>query len=244
MNEWGIPSLRADRLSTLVPIQTYAGNPVSDSAHTLFIWRTASLSKARGMVLGFYVWDDRLEALWRNPEHSTARLLRAGVIAVIEPDFSLWTDEALIQQAYNVFRMRTLGRRYQEAGIPVIPNLAWSDERSFAFCFSGIPVGAPVCMTECRTPGGNDADRRAFLAGLTQAVNKVQPQHVVIYGGKEHAYWLTEHLPHGPQYTLIDSWTTERRRVRAAQERQARERHQLSLFAGGNQWAEEAQVAA
>lgn len=53
MTNWGIPELRLDRLSLLVPTRVYAGGVVSDPTRTLFIWRTASLSTARGMTVGF-----------------------------------------------------------------------------------------------------------------------------------------------------------------------------------------------
>jgi hypothetical protein len=53
-DSWGIPELRPDRLSSLVLSSTYAGGTVVDPADTLVIFRTASLSKARGCVVGFY----------------------------------------------------------------------------------------------------------------------------------------------------------------------------------------------
>jgi hypothetical protein len=241
---WEIPILREDKLATVIPISTYASGPVSDPEHTLFMWRIASLSKARGMTVGFFVGDERLECLWRSPKHYLALFLRHGVGVLIEPDFSLWADAPLVEQLWNTHRIRTLGRLWQEAGLAVIPNLMWSDERSFQFCFTGIPVGAPVTACECRTPGGNDADRRAFLRGLTEAVRQVRPQHVLVYGGREHSYWLTGNLPKGPEYTLLPSWTSARRKIRAAQERREHERYQLNLFTGGDQWADEEVVAA
>lgn len=243
VSDWGIPSLHPDRLATTIPIYTYAGGLVSDPAHTVFIWRTGSLSKARGMVLGFYVDDYRLEGLWRNPSHYTALFLRHGVVAAIEPDFSLWTDRPLAEQLFNVYRMRTLGRLYQEHGLAVIPNLAWSDERSFSFCFQGTPQHAPVVACECRTPGGNDDDRRAFLRGLTEGVKQVRPENVIIYGGTSHRYWLEDRLPFGPEYHLIDSWTEARGTIRARQARQAREKNQLKLFGGTNRWVDEVAAA-
>src|SRR5205809_241810 len=101
-----IPSLRTDRLSTLVPTSVYAGGTLVDPGHTLFLWRTHSLTQAKGMTVGFWVWDDKLEGLWRNPERQTARLLTAGVAAVIEPDFSLWVDAPLVEQLWNTYRTR------------------------------------------------------------------------------------------------------------------------------------------
>jgi hypothetical protein len=243
---WDIPTLRSDRLACTTPLRTYAGGVVNDPTRTLFIFRTASLAKARGCVMGFYVDDYRLEALWRHPEHYVDLFLRHSVTSLIEPDFSLWTDEALIQQAYNVFRMRSLGRLWQDAGLSVIPNLTWSDERSFSFCFSGIPVGTPMVACECRTPGSNDEDRRAFLRGLTEGVRQIQPRNVLIYGGMAHCYWLTGNLPKEPDYTLLESWTSARGKIRARQAREVKAINQPQLFSigGTSQWAEEEAAAA
>jgi hypothetical protein len=147
---------------------------------------------------------------------------------------------ALAEQLFNLYRMRTLGRLWQDTGVPVIPNLTWSDERSFPFCFTGIPVGAPVVACECRTAGSHDADRRAFLRGLQEAVRQVQPQHILIYGGQEHSFWLTGNLPKGPEYTLVGSWTSARGKIRAVQARRLKDRNQLNLFTGGvERWVEE-----
>jgi hypothetical protein len=53
VTDWGIPSLHPDCLATIIPTHGYGGGVVSDPAHTLFIWRTARLSTARGMTVGF-----------------------------------------------------------------------------------------------------------------------------------------------------------------------------------------------
>src|SRR5437016_6119311 len=86
-------------------------------------------SLSGGMTVGFYVWDDKLERLWRDPARQIAHFLTAGVGALIEPDFSLWADAPLAEQLWNTYRTRWMGRYWQEAGIPVIPNLNWSNER-------------------------------------------------------------------------------------------------------------------
>src|SRR5947209_20387460 len=104
--DFGIPSLFPDRLATVVPTSIYAGGPMAEPARTLFLWRTYSLIQARRMTVGFYVWDDKLERLWRDPERQTAHFLAAGVAALIEPDFSLWTDAPLVEQLWNVYRTR------------------------------------------------------------------------------------------------------------------------------------------
>ncbi len=228
-----IPSLRADRLAAVVPSATYAGGSSADPAHTLFVYRSCALARARGGTLAFYVDDYRLDPLWRRPRHYTELFLHHGIAALIEPDFSLWTDDPLAVQVFNVYRTRALGRYWQDAGLPVIPSLGWSDERSFSFCFAGIPQEAPVVACECRTPGGNDEDRRAFLRGLAEGVRQVQPVHILVYGGYEHRFWLHDHLPPGPAYTMLPSWTHERHQIRRAEDRAQRERYQFRLFERG-----------
>jgi hypothetical protein len=164
----------------------------------LFGWRTASLAKARGRMVSFFC----------------------------EPDFSLWRNAPIVEQIWSVYRMRTLGRRYQSAGIPLIPNLAWSDKRSFTFAFQGIPRGCRIAACEARTAGQTDEDRERFLAGLNEAVRQVQPQHILIYGGTSHQSWLNGALPTGPTFHLLDSWNTSRDKKKKAEQ----DRNQLILF--------------
>jgi hypothetical protein len=50
---WSILSLHPDQVATIIPTRVYDGGKVSDPTDTLFMWRTASLSKAPGCGLGF-----------------------------------------------------------------------------------------------------------------------------------------------------------------------------------------------
>jgi hypothetical protein len=238
-----IPALRGDLLGTTVPERTYAGGEIADEERTLFLWRAQRTELAKNGTLAFFLSDDRLEALWRAPERYTAQFVRCGIGSLIEADFSLWVNESYEAQRRNVFRQRSLARQWQEAGLLVAPCLNWSNAGSFSFAFQGVPVGCPLVYVECRTPGGNDADRRAFLAGLGEAVRQLRPGHIVVYGGREHEFWLRDRLPTGPAYTLLTSWTTERRAVRAEQARREEEKYQPSFF-GGDVWVDVEQVCA
>jgi hypothetical protein len=244
-NHFNVTSLRADMLSDVAPSRTYGGGAlIGNAADVLFLWRSVATQKARGGTLAFYLADDRLETLWRSKERFATEFKLHGIVAAVEPDFSLWSDQPVEEQLHNVRRTRIVSRQFQEHGLAIVPNLNWADEQSFPFCFAGIPQHAPVCMTECRTPGSNDADRRAFLTGLTEGVKQLQPQHVIIYGGTSHTFWLQDRLPPGPTYHLIDAWTDSRGRVRKAQERKLRDRNQPNLFTGGAEWVAEGPQAA
>jgi len=244
--DFGIPSLLPDKLATVTPTAVYAGGPVTNPSNTLFVWRTCRFpAEARGGELAFYTDDYRFECLWNRPIFYAEQFARFGWGAIVEPDFSTWIDAPLAEQLWNTYRTRTLGRLWQEAGLQVIPSLNWADERSFSFAFSGIPQHAPVVACEARTAGGNDGDRRRFLAGLAEGVRQVQPQHVLMYGGKEHAFWLESRLPPGSHYTLLESWTHARDRARRRETIRQKNRHQPILFpTGGDSWADEDRAAA
>jgi hypothetical protein len=212
---WGIPDLRRDMLAmTVPPARTYGGGRKQGLPYqNLLIWRSCRLKVATGSVLAFYVGDERLECLWRHPAHYTRLFLEHEVGAVIEPDFSLWTDAPLVEQLHNVYRTRTLGRYWQEHGLWLIPSLNWSDERSYSFAFHGIPPRAPVVAVECRTASRVE-DRAGFLHGLAEAIRQVRPQCVVMYGGERHASWIRPGLPVSgeTEFRFLPAWTDARRR--------------------------------
>jgi hypothetical protein len=158
----------------------------------------------------------------------------------------LWADMPREEQLESIRRTRTVSRVFQSYNLPVIPNLNWSTEQSFEFCFQGVPVGCPVAFTECRTPSGCEEDKQAFLCGLHEAVRQVRPQTLVIYGGQPHEWWIRRDLPQAStQIVFLESWTDARGRIRKAQEQEARNRNQPELFPiGGKQWADVEAVAA
>lgn len=149
-----------------------------------------------GGTLGFYCDDYRLEPLWTKREMYLDVFLDQQWGQLVAPDFSLWADAPIIEQAWNVYRSRTLAREYQDAGIPVCPNLGWSTPESYEFCFEGIPQGCPVAFCQARNIRKDTS--AAFLAGLHEAVRRIAPVNLVIYGKTS---WLADSmLPAGPCY--------------------------------------------
>jgi hypothetical protein len=245
VNEWGIPNLRTDRLSEVIPSRVYGGGPIENPTATLFLWRSTDTKKAQGGVLAFYLDDGRMDAIWRLPARYAKQFKECGITELVEVDFSLWRDRPKAEQVFNVQRTRTVSRVFQSYDLRIIPNLTWAGRESFEFCFQGVPVGAPVAAVECRTAGSNEADRRRFLTGLQEAVRQTQPEHICLYGGAEHSFWLQGNLPKGPRYTLVESFMTVRSRICKAQEREAHERNQPELFpTGGSNVCVDVDVAA
>ena len=208
-----IPQLRADRLSSLVPTRTYAGGWLREPSDYLCIYDSHRFTRdqVRGATLAFYTEDSRFTALWSNPERYVRCFATFGWSAVVEPDYSLWRNEPLMEQLYAVYRMRVLSCLYQERGLAIVPNLTWSDARSYDFAWLGIPRNCPVAATECRSCGKEPENRALFLQGLNEATRVVRPETVLIYGGADcSAQWLKDASPTTANFVLLPSWSAQR----------------------------------
>jgi len=93
----------------------------------------------------FFIDDYQFDRVWRSPERYLPILAKyKGIIA---PDFSLFIDMPLAMQKWNVYRNRVMAAYYAKAGIDVIPSAEWGDERSYAFCFEGLPKHGTVAVS-------------------------------------------------------------------------------------------------
>src|SRR5262245_30438959 len=135
----GIPALRPDRLTTIVPAGVYTGPPASDQVAMLYVWRSAALAEARGCTVTFFRWDTVFQAVLKDPDKYAALFLRHGVAAMCEPDCSMWRSDPVETQVKSVRLARSIGRRWQELGLRVAPVINWSGPERYAFAFCGVP---------------------------------------------------------------------------------------------------------
>lgn len=130
----------------------------------------------------FFLDDYRFETVWDKPKKTLSRVQKIG--RALTPDFSLYLDYPLALQIYNVYRNRWLGRYWQENGIAVIPTVSWSDERSYSFCFKGIPKNSAVAISTVGTR--NPEVREHFIRGFMEMLRQLKPCTLIVYG---------EHMP-------------------------------------------------
>ena len=117
--------------------------------------------------------------LWTNPDAYLDLLRRFK--AVCTPDFSTYTDFPVAVQLWNHYRKHWLGAYWQMHGIPVIPTISWSDERSFEWCFDGEPVGGAVAVSSV----GTQNNKRAavlFRRGYDEMLRRLNPSVIYFYG--------------------------------------------------------------
>ena len=127
----------------------------------------------------FYEDDGSFERIWNKPRMYLPILKRfAGVIT---PDFSLYRDMPLVMQQWNTYRGRAIGHWLQENDIAVIPNIRFSDERSYKFCCAGVEYGSTIAV------GSHGCiklkiEREYFQRGIEFVSQKLHPQTVIVYG--------------------------------------------------------------
>ena len=100
---------------------------------------------------------------------------------VITPDCSMLINQAPCLQQANTYMNRAVGYYLQKNGIPVIPNIRWSDESSFDYCFLGVPEHSILCVS---THGciRSSEQRRMFKAGMAAMLNTLDPRAVLVHG--------------------------------------------------------------
>lgn len=100
---------------------------------------------------------------------------------VITPDCSMLIGQAPCLQQTNTYMNRAVGFYLQKNGIPVIPNIRWSDESSFDYCFLGVHIGSIVCVS---THGciKSKAERQMFKTGLSAMLDTLKPSAVLVHG--------------------------------------------------------------
>ncbi len=143
-------------------------------------------SKDKSEFIHFYENDREFrDLLYATAEYIDELREFPGVIA---PDCSLYRDMPLIAQMTNIYMNRSVGRYLQSQGIYVIPNVRWSDERTYTtnelpekVAFVGLPKRSVVSIGSYGLMK-NKANREHFKKGLEQMLIELDPEIVIVYG--------------------------------------------------------------
>lgn len=136
-------------------------------------------SKDFDSFVHFFEDDIEFERIWNAPNRYLPILRKFD--GVITPDFSLYRDMPLVMQEWNTYRNRAIGHWLQENGITVIPNIRFSDERSYAFCCDGISKGGTIAVGSHGCIKIN-IERIYFEKGLSEIIKKLEPKRIIVYG--------------------------------------------------------------
>lgn len=100
---------------------------------------------------------------------------------VITPDCSMAIGQSPCLQQANTYMNRAVGFYLQKHGIPVIPNIRWSDESSFDYCFLGVPKHSIVCIS---THGciADKEQKNMFRTGTRAMIDALEPSVILVHG--------------------------------------------------------------
>lgn len=136
-------------------------------------------SEDTNYFVNFYLGDNQFKQILTKPDKYVKEL--DNFQGVISPDFSLYRDMPYAVQLSNTYRNRALGHYMQSRGLYVIPNVRWSDSRSFEYCFDGLEKNGMYCIS---THGciKRIEDKYYFRQGLYAFLETLNPKIVLVYG--------------------------------------------------------------
>lgn len=133
----------------------------------------------KDFAVHFYMHDKTFRQVIKHAERYVGELKEFA--CVISPDCSLYRDMPLCLQITNTYMNHAVGFFFQKQGIKVIPNVRWGDERSYEFCFVGVPKNGMVSIS---THGciHSDENKHYFRIGLERMLLEVRPKIVLVHG--------------------------------------------------------------
>jgi len=134
-------------------------------------------------IAHFYYDDIKFMQAWRNPDKYVDKLRKFK--AVVSPDFSLYTDFPRCLQILSCYRRQWVGAYWESLGLDVIPDVVWGDEKSFDYCFLGIPEGGTVAVSTVGVANDkywNGSQGEMFRAGYNEMINRLAPSTILFYG--------------------------------------------------------------
>jgi hypothetical protein len=215
---FGMPEIRKEMCMAIPKnLETFAGwENIGD--HTkpedtwLYIWATDVL---RGLdfhkaIVGFYCDDYRFECFWENPSIYTAKLLNAGVLGALGPDFSTWSNYPTVVKMWQCYRQRWVTRYFQECGIKTIPSIDDSSCTALDFCFAGVPKNLPAVSVQIQTGRKTVDEIVQIRKSLLAIIDALLPDQLLLYVGMNYEPILENLFPPSLDLVVLRNRLTRR----------------------------------
>ena len=213
-----LPSLLPDMLATpdMAPRQTF--NRSKTQKHTPDTYYCISSVpwpvSREGGVLGFFTEDYRFNNCYDFASEFLEEVLVEDWTALCLPDYSLYDTYPFPMKLWNLYRSRWVGRYWQEAGLYVIPIiqafLATQDlEMEYDIILASLPRKVP--MAACQMRGMSDY--KAFCQILNDAIDILEMETLIIYGGLDRQKVLHGYLTDKAEIIYLPSFMKSRKEV-------------------------------
>ena len=136
---------------------------------------------------------------------------------IVNPDCSLYRDMPLTLQISNVYMSRAIGYYLWKRGLYSVPNIRWSDERSYTtkyfpqpFAFLGADKNSIVSIGSYGCIKGNE-NAFHFKAGLAAMLDYLSPAVVLVYGPMPDS--IFGEFIDRTKFVRFDDWITIKKRA-------------------------------
>lgn len=147
--------------------------------------------KSENTCLCFYQYDhvfDGIHGLYNSIIYQDEERLEKfrvrfkNVKYIIGPDYSLYGGFPVPLQMFNIYRSRLcIAWLKTNTKAIIIPNIRWTFNFSYDFCFDGIMKGSNIAISILGQIKDKQ-NKKMFLDGLREAVDKIEPKTIVVYG--------------------------------------------------------------
>jgi hypothetical protein len=167
VGKYGFPKLQSIR-ANLEDVEPVPFNLASKEKHP------------KNCVCHFFIDDVRFERLWNNPSKYMGILKKFKYVC--GPDFTFYDDMPLALQIWQVYRSRALSYCLSQAGLKIIPAVGWGSEKTFDFCFDGLPAHSTLAVSTngCFSEDGKECYRKGFK----EMCRRLEPIQVVVFGSQ------------------------------------------------------------
>lgn len=127
----------------------------------------------------FYIHDKNFQAMFNHPDKYVEILNKYD--GIISPDPTMMVNNSKCLLETSTYMNRAIGYYYSKKGIPVIPNIRWTNEQSYSFCFLGVPKNSIVAISThgcCKTK----QQKTDFKNGLRKMLEVLEPTDVIVHG--------------------------------------------------------------
>lgn len=175
VGKYGFPQLRQEKW---IPTQTKSFNYM------------LSLENPSEWWIHCFCDDYQFERLWKNLDFYLPYILKLK--GFISTDFSLYRNYSDDWLIWNCYRNRVIAYAVQTAGGIVIPTAGFGPERTWSWCYDGLPHNSSVAITTNGTLDDPEA-RRLFVGGVDAMVHTIHPSAIIVCG--KYPDWLNTKYP-------------------------------------------------
>ncbi|WP_173472881.1 DUF4417 domain-containing protein [Eubacterium ruminantium] len=134
--------------------------------------------------------DYQFERLWTGFDYYMNYIIRLN--GFISTDYSLYRDYDDDKLIWNCYRNRCMAYAVQKNNGIMIPTAGFGPEKTWDWCFDGLPMNSSVAVTTNGTLDDPEA-RRIFVGGIDALVHTVYPKNLIVCG--KYSEWLNNKYP-------------------------------------------------